>query len=78
MSVWQGKVWRMDRFSHKVIIISKILDGFNLANHGRFAKFAKLSRYTVVLVNLAIYTILGNHLEHTFMPIHTYYPTRDV
>ena len=38
----------MDRFSHKVIIISKNLDGFSLVNHGRFAKFAKLSRYTVI------------------------------
>ena len=52
MSVWRGKVWRMDGFSHKVIIISKNLDGFSLANHGQFAKFAKLSpaklsRYTV-------------------------------
>ena len=43
MSVWRGKVWRMHRFSHKVIIISKNLNGFSLANHGRFAKFAKLS-----------------------------------
>ena len=34
MSVWRGKVWRMDGFSHKVIIISKNLDGFSLANHG--------------------------------------------
>ena len=42
MSVWRGKVWRMHRFSHKVIIISKNLNGFSLANHGRFAKFAKL------------------------------------
>ena len=48
MSVWRGKVWRMDGFSHKVIIISKNLDGFSLANHGRFTKFAKLSRYTVL------------------------------
>ena len=43
MSVWRGKVWRMHRFSHKVIIISKNLNGFSLANHGRFTKFAKLS-----------------------------------
>ena len=42
MSVWRGKVWRMDRFSHKVILISKNLDGFSLANHGRFTKFTKL------------------------------------
>ena len=41
------KVWQIDRFSHKVIIICKNLDGFSLANHGRFAKFVKLSRYTV-------------------------------
>ena len=34
MSIWRGKVWRMDRFSHKVIIISKNLDGFSSANHG--------------------------------------------
>ena len=43
------RVWRMDRFSHKVIIISKNLDGFSLVNHGRFVKFAKLSRYTVCM-----------------------------
>ena len=48
MSVWQGKVWRMHRFSHKVIIISKNLDGFSLGNYEQFAKFAKLSHYTVV------------------------------
>ena len=48
MSVWRGKVWRMHRFSHKVIIISKNLDGFSLANHGQFAKFTKLSRYDTV------------------------------
>ena len=36
----------MDIFSHKVIIISKNLDGFSLANHGQFAK---LSRYTFLL-----------------------------
>ena len=42
ISVWRGKVWRIDRFNHKVIIISKILDGFSLTNHGQFAKFTKL------------------------------------
>jgi len=28
------KVWRMNRFSQKVIIVSRNLDGFSLANHG--------------------------------------------
>ena len=33
----------MNRLSHKIIIITTSLDGFSLANHWRFAKFAKLS-----------------------------------
>jgi len=28
------KVWQMNRFSHKVIIVSRSLEGFSLANHG--------------------------------------------
>jgi len=28
------KVWRMNRFSQKVIIVSRNLDGFSLANQG--------------------------------------------
>jgi len=38
----------MNRFS-KNIIVSRNLDGFSLANQGWFAKFAKLSHYTVFL-----------------------------
>ena len=33
----------MNRSSHKVVIITTSLDGFSLANHWRFTKFAKLS-----------------------------------
>jgi len=33
------KVWQMNRFSQKVIIVSRNLDG----NQGQFTKFAKLS-----------------------------------
>jgi len=28
------KVWQMNRFSQKVIIVSRNLDGFSLVNHG--------------------------------------------
>jgi len=38
------KVWWMNRHSQKVIIVSRNLDGFSLANQGWFAK---LSCYTV-------------------------------
>jgi len=37
----------MNRFSQKVIIVSRNLDDSSLANHGWFAKFAKLSHYKV-------------------------------
>ena len=32
LSVWQRRVWRMNRLRHKVIIITTALDGFSLAN----------------------------------------------
>ena len=45
------KVWRIDslsimrinRSANRLSIASTKLDGFSLVNHGRFAKFAKLS-----------------------------------
>ena len=36
------KFWRMNKFSQKVIIVSRNLDGFSLANCSWFAKFTKL------------------------------------
>ena len=64
----------MDRFSHKVIIISRNLDGFSLANHGRFAKllprqtsplydiYRKASIYiaTYIYICIRIYPIVVN------------------
>ena len=37
------KVWQINRSANRLFNVSTNLDGFNLANHGRFAKFAKLS-----------------------------------
>ena len=57
---WGGKFGELTLFEHlgkeslanyrsanRLLIVSTNLDGFSLANHGRFAKFAKLSRHTV-------------------------------
>jgi len=41
------KFWRMNRFNQKVIIVSRNLDSFSLVNQEWFAKFVKLSHYTV-------------------------------
>ena len=46
-SIWWKKVWWIDRSVNRLLIISTNLDGFSLANHGRFAKFAKVSLRTV-------------------------------
>ena len=45
------KVWQINGSANGLFIVSTNLDGFSLANHGRFAKFAKLSHYTVCSVN---------------------------
>ena len=42
-SVWQKKVWRMNRSAKGLSMVTTNLDGFSLANRRRFAKFAKLS-----------------------------------
>ena len=44
---WRKKVWRINRSANGLLIVSTNLNGFSLVNRGRFAKFAKLSRYTV-------------------------------
>ena len=44
---WAEKVWRMNRSAKGLSMVGINLDGFSLANRLRFAKFAKLSRYTV-------------------------------
>ena len=34
------KVWRMNRSANRLSIVTTNLDGFSLANHGRFAKLS--------------------------------------
>jgi len=31
---WRRKVWQMNKFSQNIIIVSRNLDGFSLANQG--------------------------------------------
>ena len=63
MKVWWGKVWRTDSFEHlakkvwwinrsanRLLIVSANLDGFNLMNHGWFAKFTKFSPHQTFLL----------------------------
>ena len=42
LSIWRKKVWRINRSANRLLIVRTNLDGFNLANHGRFTKFANL------------------------------------
>jgi len=44
------KYWQMNKVSQKVITTSRNLEGFSLANHGRFAKFAELSPHQTFLL----------------------------
>ena len=47
---------QINRTANRLLIVSTNLNGFSLVNHGRFAKFAKLSRYTVQL-NIFLYLV---------------------
>ena len=47
LSILQKKMWQINKSANRLLIISTNLDGFSLVNHGRFAKFAKLSCYMV-------------------------------
>ena len=60
-SIWQKKVWRINRSAYRLLIVITNLDGFSLANHVQFnldgfslanhvqfTEFAKLSCYTVL------------------------------
>ena len=49
-SLWWKKVWRINRTANRLFIVSTNLDDFGLANHGWFAK---LSRYTVCIIQPA-------------------------
>ena len=52
--------WRINRSANRLLIVSTNLDGFNLVNHGRFAK---LSRYTVYIFHT---TTGGSALSNTY------------
>ena len=54
----------MDRFSHKVIIISKNLDGFSLANYGRFTKL--FPRQTFPLYGISLSMAVLNSGDHYY------------
>ena len=55
-SIWQKKVWRMNRLAKGLLIVTTNLDGFSLVNHRQSANSpnflpAKLSCYTVYQVS---------------------------
>ena len=50
LSLWWKKIWQMNRSANRLLIVSTNLDGFSLVNHGQFVKFAKLFRYTVLIM----------------------------
>ena len=53
-------VWRITRSAKSLVIVSTNLDDFSLANRGRFAKFTKLSRYTVCRYYIFLW-LKGDH-----------------
>ena len=52
----------MNRSAKRLLIVSTNLNGFSLANHGQFIKFAKLSRY-IVQCQLAGFSWIKVHIE---------------
>ena len=41
-SIWQKKVWRMNRSAKELLIVTITLDGFSLVKCRRFTKFSKI------------------------------------
>ena len=50
LSIWQKKVWWINRPANRLLFVSTNLDGFSLVDHGQFTKFAKLSPCQVFLL----------------------------
>ena len=75
-NVWRGKFGKLTLFKHwqkkvyrsanRLLIVSIYLDGFSLANHGQFTKFAKLSpRQTFLLYGINTWSLLvAGDMEH--------------
>ena len=40
LSIWRKKVWQINRSANRLLTVNTNLDGFSLANHGLFTKFA--------------------------------------
>jgi len=61
LSIWQKKVWWMNRFSQKVIIVCRNLDGFSLVNQGWFTKLSPCQTFPLY----GIYQVCnGNNNNH--------------
>ena len=58
-SIWQKKVWRINRSANRILIVSTNLDGFSLVNHGWFTKFANFSPH-----QSSLYTVYNMHLQY--------------
>ena len=54
LSLWQKKVWRINRSANRLFIVSTNLDGFSLANHGWFAKLSPYQPFPLYGTCLAI------------------------
>ena len=54
-TLFKQKVWQMNTSAKGLLIVNTNLDGFRLPNHRQFAKFAKLSRYTVTTIYVTGY-----------------------
>ena len=63
-SVWQKKVWRMNRLAKGLSMVTTNLVGFSLANCRQFAKFAKLSSHQTFL--LYGNTCSQMHINHQY------------
>ena len=72
------KVWRINRSAKRLLVVSTNLDGFSLANHGRFVKFATLSRYTVLIISLCTNSAWFPPISFTKHPVHCLYSNNSI
>ena len=66
-TIWQKKIWRINRSANRLLNVSTNFDGFSFANHGRFAKFIKLPP-----AKLFRYTVTQTAIQLTLLPLFTY------
>ena len=63
LSIWEKKIWWINRLANGLLMINTNLDGFSLPNHGRFAKFANVSSTKVSLHTVFIMFVIFPHLH---------------